>query len=181
VRDQVGAEFAAARNDADHTSRDPGGGDSLGEQESVEHSFRRRLHHHGAPGGQRRPVLEGGQRLRIVPRHDGPDHADRLAAHDVGAAKKARPFLQPAGSSNARRAAATAASTSASAASGTEPMFSSVVAEVTSIRAGLPGRTHSPPMVGYVPLPEAAVASGVFVLALRRGAFVGLVGEPDLD
>jgi hypothetical protein len=53
---------------------------------------------------------------------------------------------QPSGSSKARRAAATAASTSASAASGTEPMFSSVLAEVTSIRAELLGRTHSPPM-----------------------------------
>ena len=53
---------------------------------------------------------------------------------------------QPSGASNARRAAATAASTSASAASGTEPMFSSVLAEVTSIRAELLGRTHSPPM-----------------------------------
>ena len=52
---------------------------------------------------------------------------------------------QPSGSSNARRAA-TAASTSAPAASGTEPMFSSVLAEVTSIPAELLGRTHSPPM-----------------------------------
>lgn len=53
---------------------------------------------------------------------------------------------QPPGSSNARRAAATAASTSASWASGTEPMASSVLAEVTSILAAELGRTHSPPM-----------------------------------
>ncbi|HTZ22468.1 MAG TPA: hypothetical protein VMC83_00605 [Streptosporangiaceae bacterium] len=52
----------------------------------------------------------------------------------------------PAGSSKALRAAATAASTSASAASGTEPMFSSVLAEITSMVAELLGRTHSPPM-----------------------------------
>jgi hypothetical protein len=38
-----------------------------------------------------------------------------------------------------RRATATAASTSASAVSGTDPMFSSVLAEVTSIRAELLG------------------------------------------
>jgi hypothetical protein len=70
-----------------------------------------------------------------------------LASRSIVAARAAGSHWdQPPGSSKARRAAATAASTSASCASGTEPMFSSVLAEVTSIRAAELGRTHSPPM-----------------------------------
>src|SRR5581483_3632341 len=45
----------------------------------------------------------------------------------------------------ARRAAATAASTSALVASGTEPTASRVAGECTSIRRSLAGATHSPP------------------------------------
>ena len=53
---------------------------------------------------------------------------------------------QPLGSSNARRAASTARSTSSSTPSGTLPMVSSVVAE-TTVMVSLPaGWIHSPPM-----------------------------------
>src|SRR5690606_29213576 len=41
----------------------------------------RRLEHHGAARRQRRPELGRGHRQREVPRHDLPDHADRLAQH----------------------------------------------------------------------------------------------------
>src|SRR5690349_20882645 len=72
-----------ARDDVQGPGRQAGFDRDLPEHQGGEGSFVRRLEHHGAPGREGRGDFPGGQVQREVPRHDRPDHADRLA-HRVG-------------------------------------------------------------------------------------------------
>lgn len=69
------------------------------------------------------------------------------ARRSIAAARSAgAQCAQPCGSSKAPRAASTAASTSDSFASGTEPIVASVLAETTVIRPAERGAAHRPPI-----------------------------------
>jgi hypothetical protein len=77
---------------------------------------------------------------------------------------------QPAGSSKARRAAATAASASAVSASGTEPIRSPVAGDLTSILSDDEGVTHTPPMRSF----EYSVADTSTPVLIAMVPFGGL-------
>ena len=69
----------------------PGGNSSAQMVAELERGERRLLgglEHHGVAGGQRRAQLPGGHHQWIVPRRDGGDHADGIAADHAGEARQ---------------------------------------------------------------------------------------------
>ena len=86
--DQVGPDLTTGGHEVHHAGRQPGLDDRLGEQEAVEHGLWARLHDDGATRSEQRPELEHRKRLRVVPRHDRPDHANGLAQYVNGAAEQ---------------------------------------------------------------------------------------------
>ena len=71
--------LAEAGQEVEHAGRQELLAD-LGHQQHAERRILGRLHDHGVAGAQRRRDLERGQHDRRVPRDDGADHAQRLAA-----------------------------------------------------------------------------------------------------
>ena len=82
VGDEVLADLAAGLHDVEHARRQPGLLQRLGQEVRVERRLRRRLEHDGRARRERRRQLQHGDEQRHVPRHDGADDADRLAAHE---------------------------------------------------------------------------------------------------
>lgn len=78
------AQIVGVGDDVEHAGRDQIL-DQLGDLQGRERRGRGRLEHDGVAGQQRGRDLEGHQDQREVPGHDGPDHAQRLAA-DLDAA-----------------------------------------------------------------------------------------------
>ena len=94
VPDELLAHRAIGRNDVQHTGREPGLLEDLGEHERVERRLLRRLEHDGAAGEQRGAELRHREPQREVPGDDRADDADRLAAHEQ-AREHAGPVLLP--------------------------------------------------------------------------------------
>ena len=74
---------AEARQHVEHAGRDARFQRQLGHADGGQRGFLRRFDDHRVAGGQGRAQLPGGHDHREVPRHDGGDHADRLAGHQA--------------------------------------------------------------------------------------------------
>jgi len=81
VLDQCLADLAIGRDDVEHARWQPGFREDLSEEEAEQRRLLRRLEDDAAPGQQRRRELRERQREREVPRDDGADDPDGLAAH----------------------------------------------------------------------------------------------------
>ncbi len=71
-----------ARHHVEHALWQPGLQRQFGQTQRGERRFFRRLEHHAVARGQRGPQLPRGHQHRVVPRHDGADHADGLARNE---------------------------------------------------------------------------------------------------
>ena len=82
-REILADQVVRRRDDVQHPGRDVGLlGRDAAEQRGVPGRVGRRLEHDGVPRGERLGQLRDGDLERVVPRHDRPDHADRLF-HDA--------------------------------------------------------------------------------------------------
>ena len=79
VDEPLAALAARAGDDLDDALGQPGLERELGEAQRGQRRQLGRLEHHRVAGRQRRAHLPRGDRQREVPRHDQPDHAERLA------------------------------------------------------------------------------------------------------
>jgi ParB family chromosome partitioning protein len=78
-RQRLAAGIAEAGDDADHARRNAGPLDQLCELQQRGRTVFRRLDHDRIAGSERRPQLQRRKEQLGIPRHDGGDHADRLA------------------------------------------------------------------------------------------------------
>ncbi len=85
VRDQGRARVTVSQDDVEHARRQPGFERGVAHDVGVQGGLGRRLEHDRAARRERRRDLHHREDLGVVPRGDGPDHADRLAADDRGA------------------------------------------------------------------------------------------------
>ena len=95
---QVAAErlaggLAEAGEDVEHAVRDARLGGQLGERERDDRRLLRGLEDDRVARRQRRAELPGRHQQRVVPRHDQPDHADRLARDERERRRSRRPDL----------------------------------------------------------------------------------------
>ncbi|MNQ89166.1 hypothetical protein D3C85_1044640 [compost metagenome] len=74
---------AEARQHVEHAGRDAGLDGQLGNADGGQRGLLGRFEDHRVAGGQRRAELPAGHQQGEVPRHDGGDHADRLAGHQA--------------------------------------------------------------------------------------------------
>ena len=70
--------FAKAVDHVEHPRRPAGLHEQLGHEQGAQRGLLGGLEHHRIAGGQRRRHLPGRHHQRVVPRHDAPDHAERL-------------------------------------------------------------------------------------------------------
>ena len=81
--DRLAGGVAVTRDDVDDAGWETDIDDQLGEAQGAERGDLAGLHHRGVAGGEGRPELPRAEHQREVPRHDGPDDAERFAGHVV--------------------------------------------------------------------------------------------------
>ena len=75
--------MAIARQHVEHAFRNAGLDGQLGDADGGQRRLLGGLEDHRVAGGQGRTEFPAGHQQREVPRHDGGDHADRLAGHQA--------------------------------------------------------------------------------------------------
>ena len=79
----LASRMAVARHHVDHPGREADLVHQFGDAQGGQRGDLRRFDHHRVAGSQGRPHLPTGEHQREVPRHDLPDHTNRLALHVV--------------------------------------------------------------------------------------------------
>jgi hypothetical protein len=88
VLDEISPDLVVAAHEIDHSRWNIGSRNSFGEQIAIEQRFGRWFEDHGATRRQRWGVLGRGERLRIVPTHDGRHHTRGFTSHRSGAVEQ---------------------------------------------------------------------------------------------